>query len=95
MDESAVIDLIGKGSFAGALLFLLYVVGMRIVRALDRLTESTQDIYDDVSDLRAHFFSANDLTPVDAPSLRKRARTPRGGVRPPTAIDRPWERDRK
>lgn len=37
METGDVIKLIGSGGFAGVLLVLLWVVGMRIVQALDRV----------------------------------------------------------
>ena len=43
MESADLLKLLGGGSTVGALLFLLYLVGMRIVAALDRIATKVDD----------------------------------------------------
>lgn len=95
MDETQFLKLLGGGTLASALLLLLYIVGMRVVRALDRVCDRLDDVSDDVADFRAQFFAAHNMTPIPSPSERRRERALGGGRRAPTnpiAVDKPWER---
>lgn len=94
MDEAQLFKFLGGGSLAAALIALFYVVGMRVVRALDRVADRLGDVSDDVADLRAHFFAAHNLTPIPSPSERRRERAIAGRRAPtnPIAVDKPWER---
>lgn len=100
MDGEA-LKLLGGGGAAGALLFLVYLVGMRIVAALDRVAvkvdNHTADDLASHADMREQLAELRGMLapnlPADPPmrSPPKRAPTNPAGV----PIDRPWERDRR
>jgi len=80
MELETALKLFGSGGFAGALLYLMYLVGNRIVSALDRVATKI-DAHTDV-DLAAHAEVRRDLTALNAKlDERIRARTPGKGTR--------------
>lgn len=82
-------DLLAKlaqGGFAAGLLFLLYLVGMRIVRALDKVSEKLDShtktdmdhhamVREELVAVTTRIDTLYDLTPVEQP---KRQTRPRG-----------------
>ncbi len=88
MDTSDLLKLIGGGSSFAALLTLIYLVGMRIVKALDSLISRVEAhetrefehhiaVESGLADLRARFDIIQDVTPVEAPKRSGRT-NPRG-----------------
>ncbi len=87
MDEQQIVGLVGQGTFAGALLLLLYKVGGKIVDALERLIAKLDE--HTTKDLAAQAEVREDLAALSAKVDVIADVTPIRGVREPNPERRP------
>jgi hypothetical protein len=92
MDEQQLIGLVGQGGIAGALMLIIYKVGMALVTAVRELraelAEHTKsdlaaqaEVRGDLAAIQVRIDTALDITPIRAP--KPRAKTDPHGYYPP------------
>lgn len=95
MEPEVILKALAGGGLAGVLILLIYVIGMRVVAALDRvvakLDQHTKEDLASHSELRGEMIglhakidgmldAADRLTPVGVEIPESRARTPHRGI---------------
>jgi hypothetical protein len=104
VDEQFIGKLLTGGGLGTALVWLLYTVGQRIVKALDGVRDAMREHTDDVlaSHARMHETLAHmrgslgiPTPPMGVPVADARSRTERAPGPPETPPERPWARRRE
>lgn len=80
-EATAIAKMFGGGGLAAALLYLLYLVGMRLVAAIDRVAIKVDDQGTEIARIGTKVdMLVPDPEPQPAPPRPRTGRTPMGGV---------------